>query len=311
MKKIIAGSILAFLYTLIVPLANIFRENLIDKDASLVMLCFAFFYSFIFFNLINIKRISNVYKKCLESKYLLIKVNIYIVIIWGCSFLSPLYIGGTYSVLVLFSTVGFFSSCRYLMEMKFLNKLTLGIFIPISLYLASLLLILHDAFLHNKLFGFMLALFSGATSFLYIKDSQKFAAETNFSASEVLAVRYCGFFFFIPFVFFSQKQILYTHLNVHFLRLKHFIYCVSMIITIYFSQKSLSYIDYKLSATIFSFIPCINWFIYLCHGNNSFSSFLVTLSSSFTFLGGATALFYKNEDWLKNLCRTLKLNNKA
>lgn len=302
-KKTFIGVLYSIAYVVLVPAANFIRETFLKKSNSIIFLFYAFIFSFIFFNIINIKNIRLIYKKSIYSKYLFFKINIFILFIWGCSFLAPVYFGAVYSVLTIFSVIGLLG----IINSKFKREDSIKLIqknLSVIFYLSGIILIFIHAFVSKTFFGLSVSLSSGIFTFLYIKNSQKFSQEASLSAAEVLAVRYWGVFAFLPMLFFEKNNILTIALNPHLLLISVFVSFISMILPVYFNQKSLYYIEYKLTSTILSFIPFVTWLIYLIQGKNDYNSVLITIICLLIFFGGILSIlskvyFYKQNKQLK------------
>ncbi len=284
-KKTVIGVFYSTLYVILVPIANFFREIFLKKENSITFLFYAFVFSFLFFNIINIKKINLIYKKSLSTKFLFLKINILILLIWTSSFLAPVYFGAVYSVLTIFSVIGLLGTVSKKIKKECKTKLIQRTF-SITLYLSGLVIIITHAFVLNTFYGLFFALNSGLFTFLYIKNSQKFSQEANLTASEVLAVRYWGVFAFIPIFFTKKIDLLSIILSPYLLSMSIFVSFVSMILPVYLNQKSLYYIEYKLSSTILSFIPCAAWLMYMLQGKKDYSSTLITTTCLLIFFAG-------------------------
>ena len=300
------GILLSIAYIFIVPIANFVREDLITKENSTLFLFFSFLFSLLFFNLINIRNIKKIYTKSIDNKFDFIKINLFILILWSSSFLAPTYFGAPYSVLMIFSTVGILGTFSRIVknEDKYGN---LQRYFAIALYSTSIILILTHVFSAHVYKGFLLSLTSGIFTFLYIRDSQKFSFKSGLQASEILAVRYWGVIVILPFFCINHGYSLPSHLNLNLFLLCTFVAFISMVLPVYFNQKSLYYIDYKLSSAILSFVPFVAWVFCFLQDKNEYKTVLISLICLFTFSGGFLSAFLGKSKFIYS--NNIKLNS--
>jgi hypothetical protein len=248
--------IYSVLYILFFSFGLVLIQKVDVNISPFFSLLFASVLATIYFNVVNFRKLKAIYLHVFQNKKIWLIVMLIVLWMWLTTIFGPGLIGASFFNFIYFALLGIlgflFTSLKDFNKNK--NKFYLGV--TISLLLAfSIIFFLTKNFDLNKVIGILLALLGGVGSFVYFKQSQIFMRKTNFSASQVLAVRFYLAIFLLSFLSPFRQTITTLHFNqwLDLLMLT----LATFIIPLYFSQKALEKISAETHAIINSFCPLI------------------------------------------------------
>ncbi len=214
------------------------------------------FIAILFFHLVNIKQIKHIYKKSWQMKKAWFKLMFTVALMWLASIYGPAYVPPAVFILHFFASMCLIGTCVSFGSEKdpYLAISGIGILI-------CTLFITYDylnAVVISKyiLLGIFLGLSGGVTAFLYLKQSHEFSRLNQFSATQVLAVRFwlVEFFCLLLLPFASLH-----YLNFHNLLLITGIAFTSLILPIFMVMQSILKIGVQKSVIISGLIPATTY----------------------------------------------------
>lgn len=261
-------------YISCVSFASILREMLMLKISPASILLISSLIACFYFHIINHKEVSALYKKFSNAKWLFIKLNLVVALMWFATYYSIYYASATIFVYEFFITGG----CLALLfrKKKLLHQKIASFFFII---LVSMPFLIYKTFW----LGILLGISAGLLGFFYNITSHKIALSLNLSASQTLAVRFWLLIF--ASLFLTQKNI------VHQLALNALVSIIiltflSFILQIWLNQKSVITIGGKESSFIASFAPALTFFVQGIVFDNWFFSILIL-----SFLGSLYVIY--------------------
>lgn len=248
--------IYSFLYVLAASMGLVLTEFMDQSIPPSFSLFFASLITIIFFNIINLKKIKQMYIECWQQKNTYLLLMFSVSIIWMCCMYGPELVGASLFNFLFFGCIGIlgFSSTflKTYKESKSLLYIVLGILILIA---SAIYIELHILLNVHNLLGIFLPLFGGIVSFIYFKQSQLLMKKTQLSATQILAVR----FYFTIIISFATipGEHFYPYLTIKNLSEIIVFAFLTMIIQLYFVQKALEKISTEKNSIIISLTPGI------------------------------------------------------
>ena len=204
---------------------------------SLFMTCCI---SMLYFHIISIKQVIDLYKQLLRNKTLFIQINLIVAIMWLSTFYGISLEGATFFNII------------YFVGRSLFIKLTKGNLLS-SLIILLFLLIVYKVHIHNGIIGFMIALLGGLAGYLYGIISAKMNSSLNLTASQILASRF-WLLIIILFLLIPDKDFI-QYTNLHNVILVIFIAFITMIVQLWLSQKAILNIGINKHGYITTLVP--------------------------------------------------------
>jgi drug/metabolite transporter (DMT)-like permease len=248
--------IYSFLYVLIFSVALVLIQKLDISIPPLFSLLVTASIASIYFNLINLHRLKEMYHDCFRNSSLWILIMSIVLLMWGCTMIGPGKIGASSFNFLYFAWLGTlgFVSLSFQDWKKNRMKFYFGLSI-LLLIVANIFLELQESFTSDTGLGIFLALAGGTSSFVYFKASQAFTKKTHLSATQILSVRFYLSIIVLFIILPKHNVSEYLSLN-NSLSLVLLAFC-SLIIPLYFSQKALEKITSEQHAIINSLCPAV------------------------------------------------------
>jgi drug/metabolite transporter (DMT)-like permease len=248
--------IYSFLYVLIFSVALVLIQKLDISIPPLFSLLVTASIASIYFNLINLHRLKEMYRDCFRNSSLWILIMSIVLLMWGCTMIGPGKIGASSFNFLYFAWLGTlgFVSLSFQDWKKNRMKFYFGLSI-LLLIIANIFLELQESFTSDTGLGIFLALAGGTSSFVYFKVSQAFTKKTHLSATQILSVRFYLSIIVLFIILPKHNVSEYLSWN-NSLSLVLLAFC-SLIIPLYFSQKALEKITSEQHAIINSLCPAV------------------------------------------------------
>lgn len=268
--------------------------NNIPVDAMIML---SSFYALVFFHLINIGGLKQLYTKLSVHKKLYTSMVMVFLIMWLVCFIIPIYY--TPAILMFYATAwpSFFGALK-----KFKHdglKTSKFMAISIAVTMLAFYIFLGQVY-HGVNFALLVVgtLLAGVTMYLYSKLSFEMN-EAGFSPSQILASRFI-LLFLIPFVWCVKSGSLFE-INYSVAGLSFIVSLASLILPIYCSQisiKKIGPVNHSIAMGVTPFIAFI-FESFLLGGNNAisydgyFSLTLLMIIMTFTLLSKVKLLSQK------------------
>lgn len=178
----------AFFYAFFSALARVFVERLGSQLNPLISLLFSLVVATLFFHLLNLNKISNIYKMANQHKKDWCYVMLATSVLWTAFFIGPYYIGADIYTICAFATSGLIGALLYYLNNK--KNIILMLIICIFYLFAFYFTLLDETINYKHVVGLILAVLSGATLYLYSKYSSRLQNQAGLSTSATLAVRW-------------------------------------------------------------------------------------------------------------------------
>jgi threonine/homoserine efflux transporter RhtA len=204
----------------------------------------------VFFNIVNLGKLKETYKKCWQQKASCLGIMITILVMWNCAMTAPGLIGASLTNFIVFAwlgTLGFLVS-------GINNRINFyaGIFV-LSLIVFVIATTLLQEYSIHKLEGIIIALISGTSSYVYFKQSQSLVSKINLSSTQILSFRF--YLTMIVLYCLLPKESFSLYFNLKNLLEIIVLAVAGMIIPLYFQQKALEKISSEQNAIIMSLTP--------------------------------------------------------
>jgi hypothetical protein len=241
----------AFLYVICTALSVIFIHLIGTRMPDMLLIFMSTSFAILFFNLHRWRSVSTTYRRIFKLPKALIFINLLMLFQWLGSFLLPIYFSPAAFIISLFSTLSLLSSLMLYRSHKKTSHL-------VKLILLSLSLIGFYTMYYfvYPLASYLVFLFSslsrGAIGYSYLRASAKLNQQ-NFSAMEILSFRFWLLWLAsLAYVIYDHQ---FAQFSIIMIPPTLLIAAVTLIIPIYFSQKSIEKIGPDKSGLIFGFTP--------------------------------------------------------
>lgn len=236
----------------------------IDKMGDLINPLFSLFFmalcATIWFNLVNYKNLTSLYKKCTQHKLSYLLVAFTIGINWLCSIFAPnksdpfVYLAAGFMTIAICGFVSNPKKSRFHFYIEWIC----------AVLLVACMISMHYSYTmhHNKStdIGLVLGIISGISGYYYIVLSNKFSKSANFSSSQILALRFWPLIIILGIFIFSRH--LASSLTWDSVFILLFMSFLSLIIPVFFLQQAITkFSASKLSVTL-CITPVLTFFIY-------------------------------------------------
>lgn len=210
------------------------------------------------FHALNIKQIKSIYIQAWQVKELWFKIMLTVAGMWLATIYGPAYLTPNIFILILFSCTSILGSLiSYKNERQsFLLIAAAGILICTLLILTIFLK--NTQISYQTILGIVLSLIGGISFFLYGKQSYEFARATNFSPTQVLAIRFWLVELFCLVLFPGAPLSFITSYNLFLVVI---IAITSLIIPIYFLMRGIFKIGPDKNAILCGLIPAVTYII--------------------------------------------------
>lgn len=239
----------------------------IQTDPSLAALI-SFLLCSLFFNLININRLTIAYSLLLESPIDFININIITAIIWistfwGLKYISPGVFVSLFMGVIPLSSL-FFASNKTQFQYKEASPMLTLIFLALGLVSYESL---HRVdFSKTVCCGLSLAIISGVFSAIYIHYSQKLQKKFNFITLDFLCIR----FYFVIVISFYFLSVSGNHITVNSILNKWydfiFVSILTVIIPLYSLQKAILKLGSLQVSYLITFTPIVAYLLQIFTG---------------------------------------------
>ncbi|MED7788731.1 hypothetical protein [Francisella sp. 19X1-34] len=221
---------------------------------AMLMIFLSITIALLFFNILNIKKICLTYGSLIKNdKKNFLIINLLMLNMWGGSFLIPIYFTPSILAIPYFLILGFCGTISLFFKKN--NKFYL--LRAILLFTTLIALYIYYSFCYQiSLFIILLVstLITGISGYLYLKVSSNFNSK-SYSSIEILSFRFF-IIWIISFLYVLEKQQIFQ-LSIEMLPMVFLIATISLIIPIYFSQKSIEKIGAVKSGIGFSITPIV------------------------------------------------------
>lgn len=248
--------IYSFLYVLVFSVVLVLIQKLDISISPLFSLLVTSTIASIYFNAINKNHLKKIYLDCFHNKYKWIVVMLVVLVMWGTTMIGPGKTGASLFNFIYFAWLGMlgFISLSLQNWQEYKIKFYFGACLFL-LIMANVFFELHASFSLDAIYGILLALVGGTSSFVYFKQSQSLAKNASLTATQVLAVRFYLAIFVLLLIL--PKQNITGYLSVSNIFSLIVLAFFSLIIPLYFSQKALEKITPEQHAIINSACPIV------------------------------------------------------
>lgn len=247
----------SFLFVFVSSFASVLVQKLYLSIPSTFTLLIISIIATIYFNIINIGKLRQLYTHCWQQKKLWLAIMITILIMWYCSMTGPGVLGASLYRFLYFAWLGALGFLSLAFKGKNIARLPLCC----SLFALALILVLLSDYLYYHALSYQiliticLPIVGGTTSFIYFKQSQALTKKTPLSATQVLAIR-----FYLTIVLLGALLPMHNVSNLitanNFVQLT-ILATLSLIIPLYCIQKALETISSEYNAIIVSLAPVL------------------------------------------------------
>jgi hypothetical protein len=241
----------ALLYVICTAISVIFIRLIGTRMPDMLLIFMSTSFAILFFNVHRWKSVTDIYARIIKLRTAFIVINTLMLIQWFGSFLIPVYFSPAAFIISLFSILSLLSS--YMLYRAQKKKSQLIKLLLLSLSLISFYIMYGFSYPGMLYLIFLFSTLSvGIVGYTYLRVSAKLNQQ-NFTAIEILSFR----FWLLWLV--SLAYVLYDHqfAQLDFIMIPQtlLIATVTLIIPIYFSQKSIEKIGPDKSGLIFGFTP--------------------------------------------------------
>lgn len=248
--------IYSFLYVIVFSVALVLIQKLDVTIPPLFSLLITASIASLYFNLINRRQLKKIYSDCFNNKKEWFSVMAIVLVMWGTTMIGPGLIGASLFNFIYFAWLGMLG--LIILSLQNWKTQRINFYFGLGLcflVILNIILELRSSFSYNSIYGIVLALIGGTSSFIYFKKSQALAKTAELTATQVLAVRFYLSIFVLAIVIpkgdFAEYFTLMNAINLVLLAF------FSLIIPLYFSQKALEKITSEQHAIINSLCPLV------------------------------------------------------
>ena len=243
--------IYGLLYVLCMSFSSVLVEKAGLKFSPALILVFGSLLALLYFNLINIKQLKQIYQVCWQHKWETLLINFSVFIIWMATVYGIVYAGAAVFIFVFFATIGL---SAYLVEytQQYKKRLLFSIVLIIILLIIMTALHVHPPRASAKLKGILLGILGGAVGYYYLRLSGRLMQKTKMRATQVLAIR---FYLTIILGYFLIPADAITDLTINNIGFIFVIICFNLIIPLYFMQKAVGAVGSEFTALLISCTP--------------------------------------------------------
>lgn len=194
------------------------------------------------------------YLSCIQNKKLWLAIMVIILIMWLCAMIGPGLIGASLFSFLNYASMGMFGFLS--LGIGNANKDRLKLYFGLSVLLLMFIVMIADlrgSFSIKVMLGFFLPILGGACSFIYFKQSQALSKVAQFSATQVLAVRF--YLTIIVLCIIVPPHSFSIYFTINNLGQLFILALLSLIVPLYFLQKALEKITSEQNAIIISLCP--------------------------------------------------------
>lgn len=247
----------AFLYILFTAISFVFLDKVISHISPVVTLTIMSACGIVVFNLFNIDKLIATYKFCLKNKVSFLIMSGALAIDW-CTMVASTYFADPFvamaSLFIAVSFIGFFK--------EWLKSSNVGLLIScLLLTVASIIMILFYAVPVSKsiISGFILGATAGIAFYVYVYSSARLTLLGDLTAMQILATRF-WVLFIGALVFVPYREL--VSINIEDIGKIILVSFGSLIIPIYFNQKSIQKLGADKTSILIGLVPPIT---YLCY----------------------------------------------
>ncbi len=243
--------IYAALYIILTALSVVFINELGNHIPAMLMIFIATSFTIVFFSAINFKSLFRTYRTLWFHKIDYFLLCFFLFCMWFGSFAIPIYFSPTaflFPYMSLLATWGLLAKCFHVIRRHNIIKLIL-LLINLSIFYG---LIKRDYTNSQYVILIVSTIATGTTGFIYIKLSGKLN-NLGLKASQVLAVRFWILWLFSLISCLVNKD--FSAANLRVIGQCLVVSLFSLILPIYFSQKSIEKLGANLGAITMGFTP--------------------------------------------------------
>ncbi len=242
--------IYSFMYVFVFSFSAVLIQKLYFNISPLFSLLISASIATIVFNIINIRKLKETYRKLWSQKAACVGIMVTILVMWNCTMIAPGLIGASVSTFIYFAWLGMLGLLISGMDDRL--KLYAGLFVLLLIALVIGINISHE-FSRNILFGIILSIIGGTSSYVYFKQSQSLINKTQLSAIQILSFRFLltiiALFAVLPKGSFFIYSTWENYLELTLLAI------TGLIVPLFFMQKALEKISSEQNAIIISLTP--------------------------------------------------------
>jgi len=240
----------SFMYVFVFGFAAVLIQKLYLNISPIFSLLISASIATIFFNIINIGKLKETYKKIWDQKIACFGIMLTILVMWNCAMTGPGLIGASSFAFLNFAWLGMLGLLISGIE----NRVNMyaGLFVFLLIFIVICTHFSHH-YSKNMLWGIIVALTGGTSSYIYFKQSKSLVEKTQLSPTQMLSFRFYLTIFILfallpkgSFVIFSTWK---NYGEITLLSLS------SLIIPLFFIQKALEKISAEQNAIIISLTP--------------------------------------------------------
>ena len=273
-QQIHKGIAFLLLFTMSIPLASYIRSQIGLSMNAGMLIFFSVLWAFLFYHLINIGHIKHNYRLLLQHKRRYIALMLCVACVWLGTFLIPMYYSSFVDLFSFFSIqalIGYFY--KYI---KLSNKLNLLLLISVVLLNLYFLYHISTIFLwHETMLCYLLIILVACGAWKYKTTS--YAFKDILPTSFIIASRFYILFIVAIIMWAFQEHIILPN-SVDILK-TILISVTSLIIPIYFSQRSIEILSPISNSIGSSFSPLLVCIIEEIMSTNKINSGLAIILS--------------------------------
>ena len=247
----------------------------------------------LFFHLINVTKLKQVYQQAWKSKRLWLKVMITIAGLWLCSIYGPALVAPAVMLVTYFS-----SACLLGVIFQYKQDKSFYLLIAATGILICTIFIVADYLNRESLswhimLGIFLSILGGILNFIYGKQSYQLSKESQLSTTQILAIRFWIVEIFC-LILFPKAPL--SYFNWHNTVIIITISLVSLILPIFFYLKGIFKIGIEKSAVLSVLIPATGYVLQslVFHQHNIALLLLYLATGFFISFPGVVRLFKKH-----------------
>lgn len=287
--KTTLGYLLIFSYCLMTAFFAVAVNKLEASGDPFTIVFFTFLFTTAFFTLINLPNIRMFWSNLCSSPKQLLTINIVSVVIWLGVFWSLKYLNPAESLCVYMSMTPI-ATLLFTIKLANINQYKKDIFYGVAIIILLSALVIDTVYMvPNKwwiILGVIFALAAGITGAFYNVFSQKMHKQNNFTATQVLAMRFYLLLLISLFMSLHDQTFSTTLQQISWLTFLG-LALLSSVLPLFFKQQAIIFIGARKISYVMPFTPVAAYGIELLTGAYKFHPVvfvLVALVSILLFL---------------------------